>query len=281
MPDVSFRASLLRPDGSAVAGPSGAPSLGHSWSSAALTPFHLTDGHLPEASDEIVIDTALARRADVRGRPERECPDRRRRDRGAARRPGHARRDEPPAAVGGLLRRRRPPWSTTDAATRSTSWASPCAPGADVSEVAAALRSALGGDASVLTGDERGKAEFLDSVEDSTRLIAISGSLGGIGVFVAILVIAGMLSLFVRQRQREIGLLRAIGATPRQVRRMISRETLIVTALGAAVGVWPGLVLASHLASGMRGQRTPPRHLPERAGIIPSRPPWRPPFWSR
>ena len=66
VPDVSFRASLLRPDGSAVPGPSGAPSLGHSWSSAALTPFHLTDGHLPEANDEIVIDTALARRADVR-----------------------------------------------------------------------------------------------------------------------------------------------------------------------------------------------------------------------
>ena len=142
-------------------------------------------------------------------------------------------------------------------------------PGADVSEVAAALRSALGGDASVLTGDERGKAEFLDSVEDSTRLIAISGSLGGIGVFVAILVIAGMLSLFVRQRQREIGLLRAIGATPRQVRRMISRETLIVTALGAAVGVWPGLVLASHLASGMEARGLLPATFRSEPGIIP------------
>ena len=84
-------------------------------------------------------------------------------------------------------------------------------------------------------------------------------------MFVAILVIAGMLSLFVRQRQREIGLLRAMGATPRQVRRMISRETLIVTALGAAVGVWPGLVLASHLACGMQARGLLPGTLPHRA----------------
>ena len=142
-------------------------------------------------------------------------------------------------------------------------------PGADVSEVAAALSSALDGNASVLTGDERGKAEFLDSSDASTRLIAISGSLGGIGVFVAILVIAGMLSLFVRQRQREIGLLRAIGATPRQVRRMISRETLVVTLLGAAVGVWPGLVLASHLAGGMQDRGLLPGSFRSDPGFIP------------
>ena len=87
-------------------------------------------------------------------------------------------------------------------------------PGADVAEVADAVRRSVGDDVSVLTGDDRGRAEFLDSSDASIRLVAISGSLGGIGMFVAVLVIAGMLSLFVRQRQREIGLLRAMGATP-------------------------------------------------------------------
>ena len=144
------------------------------------------------------------------------------------------------------------------------------APGADVAEVADAVRESMGDDVSVLTGNDRGRAEFLDSSDASIRLVAISGSLGGIGMFVAVLVIAGMLSLFVRQRQREIGLLRAMGATPRQVRRMISRETLIVTALGAAAGVWPGLILASHLASGMQDRGFLPGTFRAEPGIWPA-----------
>ena len=128
------------------------------------------------------------------------------------------------------------------------------AAGADASDVSSAVRSTLGDDVSVLTGNKRGRAEFLDAAESNMRLIAISGSLGGIGLFVAVLVIAGMLSLFVQQRQREIALLRAMGATPRQVRRLIARETLIVTCVGAALGVWPGLWLASRLAEAMQGR---------------------------
>ena len=116
------------------------------------------------------------------------------------------------------------------------------------------MRRTLGDDVTVFTGNKRGRAEFVDAAESNIRLIAISGSLGGIGLFVAVLVIAGMLSLFVQQRQREVALLRAMGATPRQVRRMIARETLIVTVLGAAVGVWPGLWLATRLADAMQGR---------------------------
>jgi putative ABC transport system permease protein len=266
--DVSFRASLLRPDGSAVAGPSGMPSLGHSWSSAALTPLHLTDGHLPDASDEIVVDGALAARAGVRvGEDVRVLVA------GSA---TQARLVGLVAPAEGELRQQSAVFFDDETAVDHYGRADSfdllgvnVAPGADVAEVAATLRSALDGDASVLTGDDRGKAEFLDSTDASTRLIAISGSLGGIGVFVAILVIAGMLSLFVRQRQREIGLLRAIGATPRQVRRMISRETLIVTLLGAVVGIWPGLVLASHLAGGMQDRGLLPGSFRSDPGFIP------------
>ncbi len=70
--------------------------------------------------------------------------------------------------------------------------------------MADAVRTTLGDEVSVFTGDKRGRAEFVDAAESNIRLIAISGSLGGIGLFVAVLVIAGMLSLFVQQRGREV-----------------------------------------------------------------------------
>ena len=98
--------------------------------------------------------------------------------------------------------------------TRSTCSWSPSTPRRGVDEVAADLGKVLGDRAVVLTGDDRGRAEFLDAVGASIRLIAISGSLGGIALFVAALVLAGMITLFVQQRQREIALLRAIGARP-------------------------------------------------------------------
>ena len=141
--------------------------------------------------------------------------------------------------------------------------------GADPVTVAAAIDAAVGDGFVALTGDERGKAEFLDASESSIRLIAISGSLGGIALFVAALVLAGMITLFVQQRQREIALLRAIGATPRQVRRLLARETVTVTLLGALVGIWPGYWLAGLLANAMQDKGLLPGTFEIQTGIWP------------
>ena len=268
VPDVSFRASVLHRDGSAIAGPSDGPSLGHTWSSAALTPFALTEGRHPSAGGEIVVDTALAKRAGLEV------------DQQVSVLVAGGRVD---ARLVGLVRPASGELAQQSAIFFSDATAMAYAghagsvdllgvtvsPGADAADVAASLQEEFGDEVSVLTGNDRGKAEFLETVDASLTLIAISGSLGGIGLFVAILVIAGMLSLFVNQRQREIGLLRALGATPRQVRRMISRETLIVTALGAAAGIWPGLALASWLASAMKDRGMLPGTFEVNPGIIP------------
>src|SRR5262249_29204355 len=69
-------------------------------------------------------------------------------------------------------------------------------------------------------------------------LIALSGVFGGLAVLVAVFVVAGTTGLSVRQRYREFALLRAVGATPRQLRRMLLGETLVVT-LAAAAAAWP------------------------------------------
>ena len=96
----------------------------------------------------------------------------------------------------------------------------------------------------------------------NTRLIAISGSLLGIAICVAIFVISGMLGVLIQQRHREIALLRAIAATPRQIRHLIGAETLVLTLLGTIIGIRPGMCLAEVIIDGMRGQALL-RHLPQ------------------
>ncbi|XHU10723.1 FtsX-like permease family protein [Amycolatopsis sp. WGS_07] len=71
----------------------------------------------------------------------------------------------------------------------------------------------LGSGVSVLTGDERGLAEFPEAQASGGRLIPLSGVAGGLSISVAVFVIASTLMLSVRQRQRELALLRAIGTT--------------------------------------------------------------------
>ena len=101
------------------------------------------------------------------------------------------------------------------------------------------------------------------------RLIAISGSLGGIGLAVTIFVVAGMLALVVQQRHREIALLRAIAATPRQVRRLIAVETFLVSLPAALAGVWPGVWLSTVLVSGLKDRGVPPGNFRHAVGPLP------------
>ena len=117
------------------------------------------------------------------------------------------------------------------------------APGVSADELASAIKSAVP-DAVVYTGSDRSEAEFLDIGTTRSFISELSLAFGGSMILVIMIVVASTLALSVRQRLRELALLRAIGATPKQVLGMIAAETMVVATLGAVLGVIPGIGLS-------------------------------------
>ena len=112
---------------------------------------------------------------------------------------------------------------------------------------AAALDKALAGfpDAKVLSKDG-----FIDDMTaDIDTLLAIFMVLLALAVIVSLFGIVNTLVLSTFERTRELGMLRAVGMTRRQVRRMIRHECIITALLGAAMGIAAGLGIAAMLAS--------------------------------
>src|SRR5205823_643177 len=97
-------------------------------------------------------------------------------------------------------------------------------------------------------GDARGQAEHPELQQTRTTLIPVAAAFGGLAVFIAMFVVASTMGLSIQQREREIALLRAVAATPGQIRRMIAWEAAIIALFGSAAGIWPGAVLGRTLA---------------------------------
>ena len=86
------------------------------------------------------------------------------------------------------------------------------------------------------------------------QFLGVVAGLVGLSVIIAVLGIANTLLLGVLERTREIGLLRAVGMSRRQVRTMVQAEGAILAALGALAGIGLGLLLAFVFGRAWRGQ---------------------------
>jgi putative ABC transport system permease protein len=87
-----------------------------------------------------------------------------------------------------------------------------------------------------------------------SQLLAIFYVLLGLTVIISLLGIVNTLVLSVIERTRELGMLRAIGMTRRQVRRMIRHEAIITALMGACLGIAVGTFLAALVTSALSGQ---------------------------
>jgi putative ABC transport system permease protein len=67
----------------------------------------------------------------------------------------------------------------------------------------------------------------------------------------SLLALVNTLAISVLARTREIGMLRAVGATRRQVRRMVMAESLLLSVIGTAFGAIAGLWLGYALVAAM------------------------------
>ena len=89
---------------------------------------------------------------------------------------------------------------------------------------------------------------FIDNqIAGLSAVLNILYVLLALSVIVSLFGIVNTLVLTVFERTREIGMLRAIGMTRRQIRRMIRHESIITALIGAAIGIVLGVVLAALL----------------------------------
>jgi putative ABC transport system permease protein len=94
------------------------------------------------------------------------------------------------------------------------------------------------------------KSAYIDSVTaDIDTLLAIFYVLLALAVIVSLFGIVNTLVLSTFERTRELGTLRAVGMTRRQVRRMVRHESVITALIGAGLGIAAGLGLAAIVTS--------------------------------
>ncbi|MFD5089265.1 FtsX-like permease family protein [Amycolatopsis thailandensis] len=242
--EQSFPATVVTADGRALNGPEGGQSLGHNWDAAALAPFSLRDGRAPTGAGEVVLDADLASRSGaVVG--------------------GHVKIAVRSAPVDFVVSGIAAPKSGTGLTRQSAVFftqekavelaATPgqahaigvlANPGVTPDDLAEKIRDAVGTDkVTVTTGVERSTVEFLDVSQTRMLLMALAGSFGGFALLIAVFVVSSTLALVINQRRREFALLRAIAATPQQIRKLIGAETMLVAVVAGVLGSGLGVAV--------------------------------------
>jgi putative ABC transport system permease protein len=94
------------------------------------------------------------------------------------------------------------------------------------------------------------RKEFVDSqIAQLNPILMVLYVLLAFSIVISVIGIVVMLVLTVFERTRELGMLRAIGVTQRQTRRMIRHESVITALIGGVLGIALGLVFGALLVS--------------------------------
>jgi len=250
--------ALESASGTVATGTAAEPFQAHGWASAALTPFRLVSGHAPATASQIVLGSGVAASTGLRI--------------GSAVR--LAGQDLPPFSVVGI--------AATRGANQAGDWTAflsdaeaaalyghpgqadligiVARPGVSAATLTGRVQALLGGsDLTVLGPAKIGQAEDLAVGADKLGLLQLATNIAIDVGAIAFFVVAGAIALSVALRWRNLALLRAVGATPGQVRRMIWLELAVLGAVAGLAAYLPGLWLANWALRGMAAhQMLPP-----------------------
>ncbi|MGW3135392.1 ABC transporter permease [Streptomyces sp. NPDC001139] len=226
---------------------SGAPTIATDWYLTPRSPVRLTSGHAPHGPGEALLDADTADKKHVRigdtltlmAQPGTFKV----RVTGIATftttNPGAALVYlDPEIAAGKLL----------GSADRATSISVDAAKGVSDTQLKRRVLAVTGtGAYDVKTADEQAKssAEQLGGFLDVIKYVMLG--FAGIAVLVGIFLIVNTFSMLIAQRTRELGLLRALGADRRQVRRSVLTEAVLLGVTGSTLGLAAGIGLAAGL----------------------------------
>lgn len=272
--NIGFPAALLDGRGRPVPVAQDPVTAGHGWSSTRLLAGARVEGRAPSGAKGVAVDAAAAGAAGL------AVGDRVRVV--ANGRPAVAYRIsalvDAPGAGGGVWFADR---TAAALAGRGTGGEGPRAGTVDLiglrtadgagGRVADAVREEVAGTGlRVTTGADRGEAVAPGVGSARSLLILLAGSLGGIVLLITGFVVAGALGVTIAGQRRDLALMRAVGATPRQIRRLAAGQSTVVAALALVPGVAAGYLLAGRFRELLADRDVLPDELPLTVSPLPA-----------
>ncbi|MEU9608620.1 FtsX-like permease family protein [Streptomyces sp. NPDC048057] len=239
----STSVTVVNADNDNVGATSGAPTIASNWAESDLKMFEVTSGNTPRGPTDVMVDKDTAEKHDLKLGDELRTitvgGDFTAKISGIA----SFKVTNPGAAV---------VFFDTATAQRQllgkeglfTSVAVTGADGVADKQLKANVASALGAPYKLQTAKEAADAsrEELGSFLNVMKYAMLG--FAGIALLVGIFLIVNTFSMLVAQRTREIGLMRAIGSSRRQVNRSVLLEALLLGVVGSVAGVAAGVGLA-------------------------------------
>ncbi|MEU0953196.1 ABC transporter permease [Streptomyces niveus] len=298
--DVGFPVGVLDARGRVVPVGEDPRTAGHNWSSHTLmasprgedgpgTDGPGIDGRKPAGSREIAVDSAVAAAAGVRpggeicvvaaGRPAAEY-----RVSAVIDAPGAGvlfadptaadlagRDDGSRAGTVDLIGLRTEPGTTEAVAEAVRAELRDHEPRAAESRAAESRDTQpLGTGLVVATGAERGDLAAPDAVAARSLLILLASSLAGIILLITGFVMAGALGVAIAGQRRELALMRAVGATPKQIRRIAASQATVIATAALVPGIPLGYLLADLFRGLLVDRGVLPEALPLTFGPLPA-----------
>ena len=125
--------------------------------------------------------------------------------------------------------------------------------GADAAQVQALLTKGV--EVAFPIAEVLNQQELKESREDQiNQLVMLVYALLVFAILISLFGIVNTLALSIHERTRELGMLRAIGMSRRQVRTMIRYEAVITALIGALIGLVLGVVFAALLAQPLKDE---------------------------